>query len=122
MSMVLLEGDRVDFAAIQQQLARARISGNKASDIRLEKDGILTFNLGDDLVAIAHMPAPYPWTDLEGPVSTAWMWPKDAQAINVKRHRTFLLISMTGGRSAPISRRLGLTAITALCAQLPGVL
>src|SRR5205814_3712816 len=41
---------------------------------------------------------------------------------SIKRHRSHLLITMTGGTADPVRRRLILTAVTALAAKQPGVM
>lgn len=119
---VLMEGESFPFDEFQAQAARSRVCGRKVTGLEIKDDAILSFSLGDELAALALMPAPYPWSDLEGPCATSWMWPEETSATDVKRHRTHLLVTMTGGRSDPIPRRLMLTAMTALAARQPGVL
>jgi hypothetical protein len=76
--------------------------------------------VGDEFLALGLMPAPYP--DLEGPIATSWMWPRQPPIETVKRHRSHLLITATGGAADPVRRRLVLTAVTALAAKQPGVM
>lgn len=73
--------------------------------------GILTFKLDDQLAAVALMPDPLPWSDLEGPCATAWYWPKAAEAM--KAHKAHLIVTLSGGRRTVIDRCLLLTALTA---------
>ena len=75
------------------------------------KKGVLTFKLDDALAAVALMPAPIPWSDLEGPCATAWYWPKAGEAM--KAHKAHLIVTLSGGRRTPIDRCLLLTALTA---------
>ncbi|HEX7896966.1 MAG TPA: DUF4261 domain-containing protein [Planctomycetota bacterium] len=75
------------------------------------KNGALTFKLDDALAAVALMPAPIPWSALEGPCAAAWYWPKAAEAM--KAHPSHLLVTLSGGRRTPIDRCLLLTALTA---------
>ena len=35
-----------------------------------------SFSLGGNTAAVALMPAPIPWSNLEGPCETAWWWPE----------------------------------------------
>lgn len=121
-SAVLMQGTTFPFDALQQRLSNFAIVGTKPSGLQLEKDGILTFNVGDELFALALMPAPYPWSDLEGPCHTSWMWPPGTSATSVKAHKTHLLVTAVGGKSDPIARRVALTQVTAHAAQLPGVM
>ena len=121
-SAVLLEGEQFPFAEFQKHLAKTRIGKQPPANFEMDKEGVLTFHAGDELFALIVMPAPYPWSDLEGPCATAWMWPKETRAASVQRHRTHLLITMMGGSSNPVARRLMLTAVTALAAKQPGVM
>jgi hypothetical protein len=119
---LLLAGDSFPVDAFLTQAGKTRIAGNAVSDIDPGEDGVFSFNVGDEFLALAHMPAPFPAKDLEGPIATSWMWPAQPPIENVKRHRSHLIISMTGGAADPVRRRLILTAVTALAAQQPGVL
>jgi hypothetical protein len=76
-----------------------------------EKAGVLTFKLDDATAAVALMPSPIPWTDLEGPCACAWYWPKAVEAM--KNHKAHLIVSLNGGRRTAIDRCLLLTALTA---------
>jgi hypothetical protein len=119
---LLLEGDSFPLAGLQQQVMKGPICGSKPTDVEVTK-GFLTCSLGDEIVAWAPMPAPYPWSDLEGPCATSWMWPTGMDASKVIRpHRTHVLVTMVGGKADRIRRRLLLTALTAMGGQQPGVL
>jgi hypothetical protein len=119
---LLLEGEQFPLAALQQHLSKIRIGNEKPAEFNMDKEQILTFKAAGEIFALALMPAPYPWSDLEGPCATSWMWPKETPASSVKRHRRHLLVTMVGGNGEPIPRRLMLTAVTAAAAQQPGVL
>lgn len=93
--------------------------GNAVSNID-KSDHVFSFNIGDELLAMIVMPAPYP--DLEGPIATSWMWPPQPSIEAVKHHRSHLLITATGGAADPVRRRLILTAVTALAAKQAGVM
>lgn len=121
-SAVLMESTTFPFDAFLGQLAQSQFGGRTPSAVDSNEDGILTFQLDDDLVAIALMPAPYPWSDLEGPCATSWMWPRETPATTLKQHRSHVLLTMIGGQSDRVSRRLILTALTALAAQQVGVM
>jgi hypothetical protein len=82
---------------------------------------LFSFDVGDESFACLHMKQQYPG-DLEGPIATTWMWPRELPIENVKQHRSFLMITMTGGTQDPVRRRLTLTAITALAAKQSGVM
>jgi hypothetical protein len=116
---LLLEGGSFPFDAFMKKLAKTKVAGKSASDIE-RKDEIVSFNLGDEFVALALMPVPYP--DMEGPLATTWMWPPEPPIEDVKQHESHLLVTMIGGEGDPVRRRLKLTAVTALAAKQPGVM
>jgi hypothetical protein len=119
---LLLEGDSFPVDAFLKQAAKARIAGKAVSGINRSEGGVFSFEVGDEFLALALMPAPYPAGDLEGPIATSWMWPPQPPIANVKQHRSHLLITMTGGAADRVRRRLILTAVTALAAKQPGVM
>src|SRR5262245_7073268 len=116
---LLLEGDSFPAESFLKQAAKTRIAGQAASGINQGDGGVFSFDVGDEFVALALMPAPYPATDLEGPIATTWMWPPQPPVENVKKHRSHLLVTVTGGGADPVRRRLLLTAVTALAAKQP---
>ncbi len=119
---LLLEGDSFPVDAFLKQAAKTRMAGKTVSGVNRGDGVVFSFDVGDEFLALALMPAPYPAADLEGPIATSWMWPAQPPIANVKRHRTHLLITMTGGAADPVRRRLILTAVTALAAKQPGVM
>lgn len=120
-SALLLEGESFPTDAFLTRVAKAKFAGKTASKIERGDGRVFSFQVGDELVALGLMPAPYPAKDLEGPLATSWMWPKQSPIENVKRHRSHLLVTMMGGAADPVRRRLILTAVTALAARQPGV-
>jgi hypothetical protein len=122
LSALLLEAESFPVGAFLNQAAKTRIAGKSASNPDPGDGGVFSFDLGDEFVALALMPVPYPATDLDGPIATAWLWPQQPPIANVKRHRSHLLITMSGGAADPVRRRLILTAVTALAARQPGVM
>lgn len=67
--------DRLDFdvAAARQAIGAGKIAGVSADDVRIDK-GILSYKLDEEMLFVAPMGAPYPWSDLEGPCHTSWMY------------------------------------------------
>lgn len=116
-SALLLEGNSYPFDTFAESAAEARFGGQVVSDVERSDKNIVTFQLGDEFCAMALMPAPYPSSDLDGPLETSWMWPPEPPIEQVKRHRSHVLITMIGGKNDPIRRRLALTAITAFAAK-----
>jgi len=121
-AVLLLKGDSFPVDAFLEHATNARIAGKAVSGVRRSEGGVFGFDVGDEFFALALMPAPYPAADLEGPIATSWMWPPRPPIEDVKRHRSHLLITMTGGAADPVRRRLILTAVTALAAKQPGVM
>jgi hypothetical protein len=121
-SVLLLEGDSFPVDAFLKQVAKKRIGGRAVSGIERDEGGVFSFNVGDEFLALIHMPAPYPANGLEGPLTTSWMWPRQPPIETVKQHRSHLLITATGGAADPVRRRLIVTAVTALAAKQPGVM
>lgn len=78
---------------------------------RLDGDGdTLSFALGSLSIAVGRMPAPYPWSDLEGPCSTSVLWPTAAEEIKpLGRH----WIVTVWGEEKPVELSLMLTKVTA---------
>lgn len=121
-SALLLKGDSFPVEAFLKQLAKSRVAGKSVSNIQRDDGIVFSFNVGDEFLALAVMPAPYPASDLEGPIATSWMWPTKPPIEDVMQHRSHLLITMTGGSADPVRRRLILTAVTALAAKQAGVM
>jgi hypothetical protein len=120
MSAVLMADESFPTDAFQRELEHADIGQQQPADVHTSQ-GCLAFGLGDELVAIAPMKAPYPWSDLEGYCETARMWPPDVSPMSLKQHRSHVLITMMGGKSDPVARRLTLTRLTAIAAKQTGV-
>ena len=121
LSAILLERESFTTDSFLRQMAKTCVRGKTVSGIKPEKEGVFGFQVGDEFFAFLHISAPYP-DDLEGPIATSWMWPREPTIGNVKQHRSFLQITMTGGAEDPVRRRLTLTAVTALAAKQPGVM
>jgi hypothetical protein len=121
-SFLLLKGESFPIDAFLKEVAKTRIAGKAASEISREDGGVFSFKVGDEFLALALVPAPYPAKDLEGPIATSWMWPPKPPIEDVKQHRSHLLIAMKDGSADPVRRRLIVTAVTALAAKQHGVM
>lgn len=73
------------------------------------KDDIATFSIGSVMVFLAPMPAPIPWSDLEGPCATSLLWKNATE--EVKRHQQHLLVTIVGEMD-PIDYSTLLTQVT----------
>jgi hypothetical protein len=121
-SALLLETESFPVDAFLKDAAGKRIAGKAVSGINRGEGVVFSFEVGKEFLALALMPAPYPAADLEGPIATTGMWPPRPPIEEVKKHRSHLLITMTGGTGDPVRRRLILTAVTALAARQRGVM
>jgi hypothetical protein len=110
LAAALLAGETFDFNALAKRLATLPALRGAKIDVH---DGTLSFQAAGEIGAIALMPAPYPWSDLEGPCETSWMWPEETPATTVRAAKTHLLITVIGGTDDGISRRLLLTQMAA---------
>jgi hypothetical protein len=118
---LLLESASFPIEAFLKEVAKTHFAGRKAKDIGREDSNVFGFQLADDIFACVLIDVPAP-SDVEGPLETAWMWPKEFPISKVKKHRAHLLMTMTGGKASRVERRLVMTAVTALAANQPGVL
>jgi hypothetical protein len=80
------------------------------------KDGNIVFEIGNDWATVALMPAPIPWSNLEGPCATAWWWPDATE--KMKRHRGHMLVALAGETGHLLQRCLTLSHLTAAVALL----
>ncbi|MBX7104587.1 MAG: DUF4261 domain-containing protein [Gemmataceae bacterium] len=89
--------------------------------VKAEKDQ-MAFRVGTNDVIIAFMRAPIPWSDLEGPCETSWLWP-DAEAA-LRDHAGHLIVTVMS-QDGPVEQSGLLTricaSILATCEQAPGV-
>ena len=78
------------------------------------KESSLAFPLGGDTAAVALVPAPIPWSNLEGPCETAWWWPEASE--KMRGHNSHLLVVLSGESGDAVRRSLALTHLTAAVA------
>jgi hypothetical protein len=76
-----------------------------------EDDRTVSFNLGSLGVAVGSMPAPWPWSDLEGPCSTSLFWP--TAAAELKPLEYHWIVTVHDDAMTPVPLALMLTKITA---------
>ena len=75
-----------------------------------EKDGSIAFRVGSSDVILARMPAPIPWSDLEGPCATSILWRNAAE--EVRQHRIHWIVTASA-ELKPIEMATLLTQVTA---------
>jgi len=73
------------------------------------QDGNLVFPFRGGQLAVSLMPAPIPWSSLEGPCATAWWWPDATKAM--RRHTNHFLVALVGGTIEAVERRVILTKV-----------
>jgi hypothetical protein len=85
-------------------------------------DQSISFKLDGALVVVATMPAPIPWSQLEGPCATSILWP-DAEE-ELKGHKAHLIVTVAG-ELEPLEIATILTQVTAAalsaCSEAIGV-
>ena len=84
-AVLLLEGDSFPIDAFLKEAARTRIADKPVVGIKRDDSDVFSFDVDDEFLALAVMPAPYPAADLNGPLATSWMWPRQPPIENVKR-------------------------------------
>ncbi len=80
-------------------LSGIAVNANKV----LARQDSLTFPLGGNTAAVAIMPAPIPWSNLEGPCATAWWWPE--AGARMQGHTSHLLVVLAGEEGGAVRRR-----------------
>ena len=89
---------------------------------RPAKGDHIAFRIGDSDAIIGPMPAPIPWSDLEGPCKTSWLWPEAESAL--RGHDRHLIVTVMSEKG-PVEQSTVLTqvcaSILATCAEAPGV-
>lgn len=61
-----------------------------------KKEGTLAFRVGDADVIYGLMPAPIPWSDLEGPCQSSWLWPDAASEMQAHEKHMIVTVSADG--------------------------
>jgi len=78
------------------------------------KESGLVFLLGGNTAAVALIPAPIPWSNLEGPCETAWWWPDACE--RMQGHNSHIVIALVGESGDAVRRSIALTHLTAAVA------
>lgn len=119
-SMVLLRDDATPTVTdIQQDLAAHWPDLAPATDSKQE-EGILAFEIGTSSVIYGKMPAPFPWSDLEGPCATSILWPKAEEEL--KPHKIHWIVTVSGELNELELSKLLTQATAAFMASCPAAL
>jgi uncharacterized protein (TIGR03067 family) len=112
---------KLSSAAIKNDLATRWPSLPPAELAPAHKDQ-MALRLGENEAIIAVMRAPIPWSDLEGPCRTSWLW-KNAES-DLRAHAGHLIVTVLS-KAEPIAQATLLTqicaSILATCPEAPGV-
>ncbi|KKM60397.1 hypothetical protein LCGC14_1542240 [marine sediment metagenome] len=108
--MVMLGEDAVVSVSDIQHKLSANWPDLPAATDTDEKDDTLSFRVGSFDIILAKMPAPIPWSDLEGPCATSTLWPKAGE--QVKGHEIHWIVTVSG-ESSPLELSTLLTQVTA---------
>ncbi len=76
-----------------------QLNVSEANDINNET---AVFNINDQMVAIAMMPAPVPWEELESVAPYNYSWPTSLE--DIKEHNRHAIVSVLSGNQAPAER------------------
>lgn len=95
--------------------ALAELGGGAVQEVEAEGD-VLTFKLDGAVGAIALMPAPIPWSEIERPAQTALMWPDAASVL--RDHRAHLIVTLFSRTGTVVDRKMRLTRVAAAAAQV----
>jgi hypothetical protein len=108
-------------SAIQADLARQWPSLPKPQASESKED-TFSFRIASLDVIAGHMPAPIPWSNLEGPCANSWIWKEAADVL--RKHATHLILTVSG-EEGPVERMKLLTQVTtsilATCPEAVGV-
>jgi len=107
--VALGKGAKISATAIQQDLKSTWPSLPTPGKPE-KKDKTLAFSVGDADVILGMMPAPIPWSDLEGPCSTSWLWPEAESEL--RKHTGHIIVTVSAD-CEPIERLKMLTQVTA---------
>lgn len=109
-SMIMLTADTpIRIGDMKSQLEANWTDLPAATEVE-EGDGTACLQLGDSSVVMAKMPAPIPWTDLEGPCGTSILWRNAAE--EVKRHTIHWIVTVNDDLE-PVATSTLLTQATA---------
>ena len=114
LSMVALDAPSLPLPSdMLESLASLSGTAVKAGAVQF-RDSALTFPWGGNTAAVALLPAPIPWSSLEGPCETAWWWPEAGASL--RDHNSHLLVVLAGENGDPVRRSIALTHLTAAAA------
>jgi hypothetical protein len=123
LALIPLSGEvRISVVEMQRDLKSTWPGTPLAVDFKREQ-GILTFTLGKAFVAIALMPGPIAWEDLEKRCKRSWLWPDAAKDLKGhSQHFVLTLESETSARDRAILLTKVCASVLANCNAALGVM
>lgn len=114
--LALVALEQAELPAFDQLEARYAELFPQTDELKLSAatQSLLTLSIGELTAAIALVPKPIPWPQLEGPAATAWYWPQAVEAL--QSHAAHLLITIVDDGTQPVEKALALTRLTAAAA------
>jgi len=108
--MIMATGDEgLQVAEVQRQLTEHWPTLSAATEIE-ETDDIVSLQIGDAMIILGKMPAPIPWSQLEGPCATSILWRNASE--EVKQHTIHWIVTVNAGLP-PVELSTLLTQATA---------
>lgn len=109
-------GKLPDLSSIEPPRKKSLFSFFKKQPPKPEwKDEKFIVHFGESIIAVALMPAPIPWAELEGPCATAWWWPDAGKHMKKATHH--FIVTVMGGDIPPVERRILLSNIVSAVAD-----
>jgi hypothetical protein len=81
-----------------------------------KQDTTCMFDLGGRTAFVSLMPAPIPWSDLEGPCATAWWWPEAADCL--QNHRYHAIVGFMGEDDDLVRNHIWLSQLVSAAAVI----
>ena len=114
-AMIAVNSDRMpDLRAVFRSLGQVFSDLPPINSVSGE-EGQMLFQFGENLAAIALMPGPIPWPELEGPCETAWWWPE--AAARMRGHTHHFIVALMGGAGDVRERHVRETHLVAALAK-----
>lgn len=107
-SMILLREERLTASDVERELSN-RYPELEAS-MTCDDATTRSFELKTGQLILGSMPAPFPWSDLEGPCSTSVLWKNAAEEVGA--HRAHIIVTLTTDLE-PVETSILLTKCTA---------
>lgn len=109
-SMVLLKEDVTPSAADVKNHLKTNWPELKVTVDPKQPEDMISLSVDSQMVILAKMPAPFPWSDLEGPCATSILWKNATKEL--KGHKIHWIVTVNGDLE-PLEHSKLLTQVTA---------